>query len=152
MIFLVEDDPHKALLRFLEIPRKDILHMGSKGNVIKGLKDRPGATGMVDEDPGYAPPHELANYPEVPTTEGLRLLTRKGSGRQRLVVLCPRVEDWLIQRARICGVDPKRHHLPSTPKELRDIPHYEQKDGFRRFLDELKDRDRGMSLLRRWVL
>lgn len=154
MIFLAEDAPHKSLLRCLGIPRKGILLLGSKGNVIKKLKDRPGDRGMVDEDPEsfQTQPHELANYQEVERGEGLRLLARKGHNKQKLVVLCPRIEDWLIQRAKLSDIDPTRYYLPSTPEKLKEMIHYEQKEGFRRFLSELKKQDKGMHLLRRWIL
>jgi len=153
MIFLAEDAPHKSLLQSLGIPRKGILLLGSKGNVIKSLRDRPGDMGMVDEDPEsiQTQPRELANYQEVDRGEGLRLLARKGHTNQKLVVLCPRIEDWLIQRAKLCDIDPTRYYLRSTPKELKELIHYEQKEGFRRFLEELNERDNGMHLLRRWV-
>jgi hypothetical protein len=110
--------------------------------------------GIVDEDPQsiQTQPHELANYQEVDKGEGLRLLARIGHNKQKLVVLCPRIEDWLIQRAKLSDIDPKRYYLPSTPKELKEFVHYEQKEGFHRFLAELKDRDRGMHLLCQWIL
>jgi hypothetical protein len=153
MTFLVEDAAHKALLQSLGISRKEISVFGSKGNVIKSLRERPGDMGIVDEDPQSTrtQPHELANYREVGRGEGLRLLAREGHNGQRLAILCPRIEDWLIQRAKLSNIDPTRHYLPSTPKELKQMPHYEEKEGFRRFLEELKERDGGMRLLRQWV-
>jgi len=152
MNFLVEDAPHKSLLRSLGIPRKHILPMGSKGTVIKRLKDRPGDVGIVDEDPGsiQTQSHELANYQVIESGDGLRLLARRGSGGQRLIVLCPIVENWLIDRARACGIDPEQYYLPSTAKELKCLLRYEEKEWFLRFLDELSDKD--ISLLRQWVL
>lgn len=152
MNFLVEDAPHKLLLCFLGISRKRILVMGAKGNVIKKLKDRPGDVAIVDEDPGsiQTQSHELANYQVIERGEGLQLLARRGSGGQRLIVLCPIVENWLMDRARTCGIDPRQYHLPSTAKELKDLLHYEEKEGFGRFVGELNNRDIG--LLRRWVL
>jgi hypothetical protein len=151
MNFLVEDATHKSLLCSLGIPRRSILVMGAKGNVIKKLKDRPRDVGVVDEDPDsiHTQSHELANYEPVERGEGVQLLARRGSHGQRLIVLCPRVEDWLIDRAGTCGIDPRQYHLPSTARELKDLLHYEEKEWFRRFLDELSDRDIG--LLRRWV-
>ncbi|MBN1509869.1 MAG: hypothetical protein JW955_23685 [Sedimentisphaerales bacterium] len=151
MTFLVEDAPQRSLLRSLGIPRKSILVMGAKGNVIKKLKDRPGDVGIVDEDPDsiQTQSHELANYPVVERGEGLQLRARRGGGGQRLIVLCPRVERWLIDRAGACEIDPRQYGLPSTARELENLQHYEEKDGFGRFLDELRDRDIG--LLRRWV-
>jgi hypothetical protein len=154
MIFLVEDAPHKSLLQSLGIPRKRILLFGSKGNVIKKLKDRPGDMGIVDEDPQsiQTQPHELANYQEVDNGEELCLLARRGHNKQKLVVICPRIEDWLIQRAKLSDIDPTRYYLPSTPKKLKELVHYEQKEYFHHFLDELKERDSGIRLLSQWIL
>jgi hypothetical protein len=151
MTFLVEDGPHKMLLCCQGISRKSILVMGAKGNVIKRLKDRPGDVGIVDEDPGsiLGQSHELANYHEIERGEGLQLLARSGSHGQRLIVLCPIVENWLMDRADICGIDPKQYHLPRTGKELKGLLHYEEKEGFRRFLGELGNRD--VDMLRRWI-
>src|SRR4030042_66704 len=100
MVFLVEDGPHKSLLCSLGVPRKSILVMGAKGNVIKKLKDRPGDVGIVDEDAGsiHIQPHELANYRETEKGGGVRLLVRQGKQGQTLIVLCPLVESWLIDR------------------------------------------------------
>jgi hypothetical protein len=153
MIFLVEDAPHKSLLCSLGIPRKHIGTMGSKGNVIKNLRDHPRGVGMIDEDPDSIQMQcrELANYQVADEGEGLQLLARQGTGGQRLIVLRPRIEEWLMQRAGLCGIDPRQYYLPSTARALHAFPHYEQKDGFRRFLAELNNHDRGMKLLRRWV-
>jgi hypothetical protein len=151
MIFFVEDEPHRALLRCLKIPRRSIRVAGARGNVIKKLRDSPGDVGIVDEDPRstQTQSHEFNNYLVTKTGEGLQLRARRGSGGQRLIVLCPRVEDWLIDRAGACQIDLKQYCLPSTTKELKDRPRYAEKEWFLRFLDELRDRDIG--LLRQWV-
>ena len=153
MTFLVEDDAHKSLLRFLGVPRKSILPLGSKGNVIKRLKDHPGATGIVDEDPGYDPPHEFASYRLTESGEGAQIQLRKRqAGGQNLIVLCPEVEEWLLQRAKISGVDPRQYHLQVTARELHDLPGYEERESFHQFLAALTNSgDRGMSLLRQWI-
>jgi len=152
MKVLVECYPDEAVLRALGVPRKQLRHEARKGEVFNCLRDTPGAVGMVDEDPASAQPRDLSNYEQARTAEGLRLLARRGGRGQRLIILCPRLEDWLFQRARACGVDPKQYYLPADPSDLHDVPHYEQKDGFRRFLVELNGRDSGMALLRRWVV
>ncbi|MGD2093403.1 MAG: hypothetical protein PVH77_00160 [Phycisphaerales bacterium] len=153
MKVLVECDADEAVLRALGVTKKQLLHFGGKGNVINRLKKLPGATGIVDEDPASAQPRDLNNYQEeVQTTEGLRLLTRQGKGGQRLILVCPKLEDWLIQRAESSGIQPDDYGLPSNPDKLHSIPRYEQKEGFSRFLAELKERDSGIHLLRRWIL
>jgi len=158
MRVLVECDADEAVLRALGVAKKQLLHFGGKGTVINRLKELPGATGIVDEDPASAQPRDLNNYQEEgQTTEGLRLLTRQGKGGQKLILVCPKLEDWLIARAKSSGIRPEDYGLPSDPEpadpnHLHSIPRYEQKDGFRRFLAELIDRDKGMHLLRRWIL
>jgi len=149
---LVECFPDEAILRFLGVPRKRVLHERSKGNVFNRLRNLPGATGMVDEDPGSGQPRDLSSYREIETGEGLRLLARQGSSGQRLIIVCPRLEDWLIHRAALSDVRPEKYGLPSDANRLHSIARYDRKDGFRRFLAELDNRDRGVHLLRRWVL
>ena len=152
MKVLVECYPDTALVRFLGIPRKQILHERSKGNVINRLRGLPDAVGIVDEDPASGQHRDLANYQVVKAAEGLRLLARRSGHGQKLIVLCPRLEEWLMHRAKVCGLDPKDHRLLGTARELHGIPRYDQKDGYRSFIKELTARDpKGMGLLRRWV-
>lgn len=152
MKFLAEDPPHKSLLRSLGIPRKKILLLGPKGNVIKKLKNLPDYIGMVDEDPHsiQTQSHELANYQEIANDMGLRLLLNK-HGNKKIIILCPKIEDWLLQRAKSSNIDLKHYYLPNNSKELKKITNYDSKDGFKRFLSELKEKDKGMKLLQEWL-
>ncbi len=151
MKIAVECYPDEVVLRGLGVPRKQVLHQARKVEVFNWLKKNASAVGMVDEDPDSDQPRDLVSYHQVQASEGLLLLIRQGSSGQRLIVVRPRLEDWLIQRAKVCGIDPRQYQLPGSAKELHGIPRYEQKDGFRRFLGELNDRDKGMSLLRQWI-
>ena len=152
MKILVECNADEVVLRALGLPRKQLLHFGGKYELVKKLKDRANDIGMVDEDPGKLRPQDMSYYRQTDFAEGLRLMTRQGSGGQRLVVICPKLEDWLIERAKLSGIRPVDYGLPNDPDHLHSIPRYEQKEGFRRFLTELKERDKGMHLLRQWVL
>jgi hypothetical protein len=107
---------------------------------------------MVDEDPGKVQPKDMGNYRQTDSAEGLHLLIRQGRGGQRLVVICPKLEDWLIARAKSSGIQLEDYGLPSDPDCLHSIPQYEQKPGLLRFLTELKERDRGLHLLRQYIL
>ena len=151
MKVLVECDADEAVLRALGLPRKQLLHFGGKYELVKKLKERAHDLGMVDEDPGKVQPQDMGSYRQTDSAEGLHLLTRQGSAGQRLVIVCPKLEDWLIQRAKSSGIRPEDYGLPSDPDHLHSIPRYEQKDGFRRFLDELNERDKGMHRLRRCI-
>ena len=153
MTVLAECYPDVAVLVALGVARGQLRHERCKGEIVNRLKKLPDAVGVVDEDPASAQPRDLTgSYHEVEAAEGLRLLVRQGKGGQRLIVLCPRLEDWLLQRARSSGIKPEDYRLPRDPDRLHSIPRYERRDGFQRFLAELINCDKGMSLLRRWVL
>ncbi len=139
MKILVKCFPDEALLRILGVPRKQVLHERSKGRIITRLRTPSNTMGMVDEDPGSAQHQDLRNYRQLEAREGLRLLTRQ-SGGQRLIVLCPRLEEWLIQRAKASRIKPGDFGLPGNPSHLHSIPHYESRPGFR-----ASSRNRGLA-------
>ena len=153
MKVLVECNVDEAILRALGIPRMQLLHFGGKYELVKRLKNRAKDVGMVDEDPGKGhPPQDMRNYRQTESTNGLKLLTRQGSSGQKLVVVCPYLEEWLLDRAKSAGIRPENYGLPVDPDSLHSIPRYEQKEGFKRFLAELKEKDKGMKLLEQWLL
>jgi hypothetical protein len=151
MRVLVECNADEMVLRNLGVSRKQLLHFGGKYELVKKLKERVHDIGMVDEDPGKNQPQDMGSYRIMDSAEGLQLLARQGSGGQRLVVVCPKLEDWLIDRAKSSGIRPEDYGLPTDPDRLHSIPRYEQKEGFKRFLAELKEKDKGMNLLHRWL-
>jgi len=153
MKVLIECNADYIVLRNIGVQKKQLFHFAGKDKLINRLRNLPGAFGVVDEDPASIQHPDLkASYRQTDSAEGLHLLARQGSGGQRLVMICPKLEDWLIERAKSSGIRPKDYGLPSDPDKLHSIPRYEQKEGFCRFLAELKERDSGMHLLRRWIL
>jgi hypothetical protein len=151
MKVLVECNADEAVLRILGLPRKQLLHFGGKYELVKKLKERAHDVGMIDEDPGKGQPKDLSSYRQKDSAEGIHLLIRQCRGGQRLVVICPKMEDWLIARAKSSGIRPEDYGLPNDPDRLHSIPRYEQKPGFLRFLAELKERDKGLHLLREQI-
>ena len=151
MRVLVECYPDAALLRALGVSKKQLRHERGKGEVVKRVRKFDDAIGLIDEDPDSSQPRDLDNYQQIQTAEGLILLARRHDKNKRLIVIRPRLEDWLIGRAKSSGIRPEDHGLPSDPDRLHSIPRYEQKESFRRFLAELKEQDKGMRLLHRWI-
>ena len=152
MTVFVECYPDEALLRALGVPRKQVRHERCKGEVIKKVRKFGSAIGLVDQDPASAQPRDLANYEEVQSAAGLRLLARRGNDQQRIILVCPRLEEWLIERAGAIGVRTEDYGLPADARRLHSTARYDEKTGFRRFLDELIARDKAMHPLRQWVL
>ena len=152
MRILVECYPDETLLRILGVPRKQLRHERCKGEVVKRVHKFGNATGLIDEDPTSAQPRDLDNYKQVQTGEGLRLLARRDDKNKRLIIVCPRLEDWLLQRAGSSDIKSEDYGVPNDPNRLHSIVRYDQKYGFQQFLLELKEQDKGMHLLRRWIL
>lgn len=96
MKVLVECYPDEMLLRVLGVPRKQLRHERCKGEVVKRVLKFDCATGLIDEDPQSAQPRDLSNYKQVHDAEGLRLLARRDDKNKKLIIVCPRLEDWLI--------------------------------------------------------
>ncbi len=152
MTVLVECDADEAVVRTLGVPKQQLLHFGGKDKLINRLRNLPGAVGVVDEDPSsHQHPDLKASYHETESGSGLRLLVRQGGGGQRLVVVCPKLEDWLLRRAEASGIRPEEYGLPSNPDHLHGIPRYERRAKFRPFLLRLIECDEGMRLLRQWI-
>jgi hypothetical protein len=151
MKVLVECYPDAVLLRALGVSKKQLRHERCKGEVVKRVLKFDCATGLIDEDPTSAQPRELNNCNQVQISEGLCLFARRDDKNKRLIIVCPRLEDWLINRAKSSGILIENYGLPSDPDRLHSIPRYERKPGFLRFLAELKQRDKGLHLLRQWI-
>ncbi len=151
MKILVECYPDTALLRNLGVTKKQLFHVSCKGEVVKRVLKSDSAIGLIDEDPASAQPHNLSNYKKIQEAEGIRLLVRNNDENKKFIVVRPRLEEWFIERAKSSGINPKDYGLPDNPDRLHSIPHYEKKDGFKRFLAELKEKDKGMKTLRQWL-
>ena len=111
----VECDPDGLVLEKAGIDGAIIFHEGGIGRVTYKVDSRPGTAGMIDEDPEGTIPRALANFEQFGQEHGMKLLYRYNSPMQTLVVLCPRLEEWLYARAREIGVDPDKYGLPSDP-------------------------------------
>jgi hypothetical protein len=152
MTILVECDADETVLRALGVPKKRLLHLGGRNRVISRLRHLPGAIGVIDEDPGTTQHLDMtSSYHPCETREGLRLLRRQGKGGQKLIMVCPKLEDWLLARAKQARMKPETYGLPGDPDRLHSIPRYEKRDGFSRFLAELMRHDEGVAVLRRWL-
>ncbi len=117
MRLFLECKPDEVLARVAGVPPHAIVHSPGKGSVAKLLGKHPGVTGMVDEDRGSAEPRSLKQYVQVSDTHDLRLRIDKSSNN-RLVVVCPKLEDWLIKTAKTASVKMTKYSLSENPREL----------------------------------
>jgi hypothetical protein len=103
MRLFVECKPDETLAIALGVSKRDLIHAGNRAGVCAQVSRRSGTTGMVDEDPETAPQRYMKSLDERPMEHEVRALY--DSQRQnRLVVICPRLEDWLVQSAKSSGL------------------------------------------------
>jgi len=150
-MYLVECKPDAILVEYSTLTsRKNIQHAGNKSELLKKLTERYNdSKGVVDEDPwSIQPPHlqrfraiqELARY-------GLRVL-HQTSRNNTLVVLCPRLEEWIIEAAREADIDPEKYNLANDPAELHQQINI-QIDNYRRLVEELKTKSNRLRKLKK---
>jgi hypothetical protein len=147
----VECYPDEVLARTLGIPRRFVRHEHGKGNITNRLSRLAAGTGLLDEDSAGFQPREFKNYREVNRTGKLLLLEHVNHPNKRLVLVCPRLEEWLFARAAAQQVNPGDYGLPATPDRLHSIPRYERKPKFVEFLNRLQESDFEVQCLKSWI-
>jgi len=115
-MMLVECKPDKLLVQILR-PGLKVKHGGNKPDVIK-LMLKHGWCGMVDEDPGAPKPKSFKKFKLVRHYHGFSLYRYNQSF---LVVVSPKLEDFIIQASQRAGIDLNEFRLPNDPDSLHRI-------------------------------
>lgn len=138
----VECKPDFALVKSItKIPKREIIHETNKPEVCKRLERQRNCEGLVDEDPSSTqPPYigKLRLENNLPQDE-LKVLYDE-SRDNRLIVLCPRLEEWILKAAREANLNMEKYPLPNTPEKLHRVINLNL-DRFERLLKDLKDHD-----------
>ncbi len=114
--------PDERLVRTLTgLPRKQIEHdLKGRFGVCKRLSGATDAQAMLDEDPGAERPayrQKLQSSAREVGSSGLIKLSHK-SRRNRIVLVRPKLEEWILEAARQAGVDPGAHGFPNDSNRL----------------------------------
>jgi len=150
MIF-VECKPDALLARELTgRPRREFNHsFKGKYEAIYLLSRQTGSIALLDEDPGAVQPRYLQALREEQSLGGHGLKVLRHEPRQnRVVLLCPRLEEWVIGAAEQAGVDLKTpYNLPTNAVELHKEINVDLRK-FQRLVEDLKDCERFRQLAR----
>jgi hypothetical protein len=146
-----ECKPDSSLVRILGIPKKHIIHQQGKPEVCKQLAKRENLKGLVDEDPSSVQPSYLKRLPvkEDLPTYGLKILNDT-SKHNDLIILTPRLEEWILKAAKDAGVDIKRYKLPDDGEQLHKVINLDLKK-FDRLVNDLKDKSEMIKALERAI-
>lgn len=150
-MIVVECYLDEYLIKSLGFSKRQIKHQSGKCKVIRSLLRLQGKIGIIDEDPDSIQPPELKNYDVILETENLKLLERKSSKNQYLIVISPYLEGWIVKRAIHNRIDLNDYGLESDAISLHNIPHIEEKLKFRTFLSHLITNDEEIDTLKSWI-
>ena len=114
MTYVVECEADITLVKSLIfISRKNIIHGGNKPGVLETLERRQNCKGMVDEDPWSIQPPKIYRFQEKEYFPGSMLRILRNTNRNNyLIILCPRLEDWILEAAKESNVDVETYNLP----------------------------------------
>lgn|SRR3990167_2412955 len=122
------------------IPGREIIHAGNKSGVCKKLEKNRNCKGLVDEDPWSTDPSYMKKLKRENLSNHELQILRDNSSDNCLIVLCPRLEEWILRTVKEAGIDAKKYNLPDDATKLhREINLTLGK--FERLIDELKNKN-----------
>jgi hypothetical protein len=149
-IIIVECFTDEFLVRLLGFSQ--VKHESGKGKVLKSIRNKPGAIGIIDEDPDSDQPKERKEYFEIESGSQIKLLTKRDDESKKVIQICPRLEEWILDRAKQNHVSPRNFGLSNDPNDLH-IPHIERRKNFQKFMKEIIEKDDvEMKMLKKWLM
>jgi len=131
----VECKADKIVIENLGVLKEEICHCGGKGRVMLKLTKGEKNCGLIDEDPGCPQPKILKNFNKKSEKYDLKILyDEKGN---KLIVVSPTIEGWILKVAKKNEIDVKKYELPEDFNELHRIINI-YLDSLRKLLDELR--------------
>lgn len=117
----LECKPDEVLAKALGYTRKRIVHQPSNSEVINYLRKNPGNIGIVDEDSGSIKPPFFAKFQrETHEKFGVESLCIPNSDT-RLIVIKPRLEEWILECAKSSEVRPRQFSFPDNGREFKKV-------------------------------
>jgi len=122
----VECSTEEVLIRsIVNIPKSEIKHQSGRSKVIKQLERHTNCIGLVDEDPGSHTPQYIKQLKiEIDLPEYQIQLLYDKSRDNKLLVLQPRFEDWILKAAEEAKVDIEKYQMPNDGIRLHKIINY----------------------------
>jgi len=147
----VECYPDLAIVKSLtRVTRRGIIHeFKGKGEICNRLRRQTNCKGLVDEDPSSGQPHYMKEARlEKDFSEHEIKVLHDDTNNNYLVILCPRLEEWVLKAAREAGTDVRKYKLPNNAAKLHGEINIAL-DKFERLLKDLKNSSNRLKLLKK---
>lgn len=115
----------QELLLLLGVTRKQINKATDIADVVKKFNQTvyqgKKAFGFIDLNEANSTPSDLEKFQLIREEEGL-IWTQKTASKHILIIVCPRLEDWIYGAANSVGINPENspYNLPKSANELHD--------------------------------
>jgi len=123
-MFIVECKPDAVLVSSLaSVSKKKVEHASGKSQVMRKLmRNYENSIGITDEDPQSTQPPDIQKFKETKFLQKhkIRILYHSPRNNQ-LIILCPRLEEWIVEAATEANVNMNNYNLPNSPTELHKI-------------------------------
>ena len=144
----------KRLLNDANILVRKVVHErhASKSRVIKNVSDcsQSPCLGLIDEDPGSRPIQVFSQFYKIMGTQTAALFAHQSNNQIQLIQLSPRLEDWLLRRAKLNRIDLKSFNLPETAKGLHGLKIRTNRN-YQNFIIMLIERDSEIRTISEWI-
>jgi len=125
-VLFVECKPDYSLATLMS--SKKVEHAGNKSGVLRklvrgsGVPNFENSMGMIDEDPQSSQNPDLRQFTELERLNKARIKVLHYRWlNNSLVVLCPRLEEWIIAAAREAQIYLRDYDLPDDPVALHEV-------------------------------
>jgi hypothetical protein len=155
MAIAVECNADEKLVKLLLSEEVKTLHQGGRGNILNYLRKKStmSGIGLIDEDPGSAHTRDFVSaYEEVESVGNVKRFSRKENNNITVVMLSPRLEEWIISRAKDSGIKMSDYSLPDDGIKLHDRYHYEKEPNFTSLINKLIEvKDKEILTVKKWL-
>ena len=145
----VECNADKTLVSALGFPRREIKHAHSKGNVCKRLESSRNSKGLVDEDSFSTQPRYIEKLKLLSHEDDVKVLY-DGRAQNCLIMLCPRLEEWILKVVKEVKVDIGDYNLPNDADRLHKTINIKLKN-FENLIEDIKESSRMVKTLERVI-
>lgn len=128
-------------------------HRQGIGNVCNALKKCRDSRGMVDEDPNCTRPNYLRSLKLIADEHQIKVLSDKPSGNQ-VIMLCPRLEEWVLRATQEAGADITHYGLSNDPNQLLSELSRSQtkRNNLKQLITDIKDKSPMLKALAKWLM
>jgi len=133
------------MVNTLGVFKQNIIHAGNKSKVCKRLEKSDFSKGLADEDPSSEQPSYIDQLNLIQNQHEIKIF-QDNKRRNYLIVLCPRLEEWVLKAAKEADLDISRYNLPDDGEQLHKVINLDIRK-FEKLVSDLKGKSEMVKAL-----